>query len=124
MLQAEETESAKTPRWERMWSIQEPERRLLGLEGRKGGHGGQLPGRRTGEGNRLSLRAAPGERACGRESGGGKVSLETLAGVLGRLRDTGTVGVTWEGGGDLGHDLCPRASASHPSQALLIKIQL
>lgn len=54
---------------------------------------------------RLTLRAAPGERACGRESGGGKVSLEILAGVLGRLRDTGTVGVSWEWGGDLGHDL-------------------
>lgn len=105
MLQEEGTESAKTPRWERVWGVQEPERRLLGLEGRKGGHGAQLPGRRTEEGNRLTRRAAPGERACGTESGGGEVSLETLAGVLGRLKDTGTVGVTWEWRGDLGHDL-------------------
>lgn len=95
----------KDPRWRRVWSVREPERRLLGLEGRERKTGGSwLQGKGTGEGNGLTLRAAPGERACRRENRGREVSLESPTGVPGNLRDAETMGVT-EGRDDLGHEL-------------------
>lgn len=101
VLQAEGTESAKPQDGrERVWCVQEPERRLLGLERREGEDGVQLPGMSSGdgEGAGLTLRAAPGERACRGGNGGGEVSQEAPARVLRRLGDAQTGGVTCEQG--------------------------
>lgn len=81
----------KDLRWQRMWSVQEPERRLLELERREWEDRMQLQSKGTGEGNGLTLRAAPR-----RENRGRQVSLEAPAGVPGNLRDAETMGVTLE----------------------------
>lgn len=68
-----------------------------GFWGWRGGKG-KMGSSGDGEGAGLTLRAAPGERACRGGNGGGEVSQEAPARVLRRLGDAQTRGVTCEQG--------------------------
>lgn len=74
-------------------------RKQMGGRGKNWGRGTEATQVLRGQGKELhlTLREAPGERVCRGENGGREVRDGAPAGilVLGRLRDAGTVRVTW-----------------------------